>query len=176
MGSASKSIDCKCVSIDSHCFPEEFVKQFLSSYISLNELLIREGAPKKMPECKRTIIVIDVDHWEIGQAKMQHRSRNSTMDLAALLNTKKILLVDAKFRVETNELNSSFIQDVKAKLAYTRPLFYTYLPVHEKIVLLFQPKKVEQCKSRIRRLMNNKSEIDAMDVFDFFEKYIVEKK
>lgn len=84
-----------------------------------------------------------------------------------------MLLVDAKFRVETNELNSSFLQDIKAKLAYTKPLFYAHLPIHEKIILLFQTKKVEQCRNRIRRLMNNKSDIEVMDITDFYNKYIM---
>lgn len=171
MGSVSE-LECKCVSVDSYCFPEEFIQSFSSSYVHLTELLIREGAPKKLPECKRCILVIDVDQWEIAQAKKVRRCLNSTMDFAALLSNNKILLVDAKFRVETNELNSSFIQDVKAKLAYSRPLFYTYLPIHEKIVLLFQPRKVEQCRNRIRRLMNNKSDIEVMDILDFYTKYI----
>lgn len=173
MGSVNNLIECKCLSIDSHRFPQEFVKQFFSFYVGLTELLIREGASKKLPECEKTILVIDVDQWEIGQAKKQHRCLNSTMDFATLLSTKKILLVDAKFRVETNELNSAFIQDIKAKQVYTKPLFYPYLPVHEKVILLFQPKKVEQCRNRIRRLMNNKADIEAMDVFEFYNKYIV---
>lgn len=165
---------CKCLSIDSHCFPKEFVKSFSSFYIHLEELLLKEGSPKKLPVCKKTVLVIDIDQWERVKAKKECRSRNSTMDLAALLSNKKILLVDAKFRVETNELNSSFIQDIKAKMNYTKPLFYAYLPVHEKTILLFQTKKVEQCKSRIRRLMNNKSDIDVMDVFDFYNRYVVD--
>lgn len=82
-------------------------------------------------------------------------------------------MVDAKFRVETNELNSSFIQDIKAKLVYTKPLFYTYLPIHANVILLFQTKKVEQCRNRIRRLMNNKSDIEVMDIAYFYEKYII---
>lgn len=52
-----------------------------------------------------------------------------------------MLLVDAKFRVETNELNSSFIQDIKAKLDYTKPLFYIHLPIHEKIIYCFKPRR-----------------------------------
>ena len=115
----------------------------------------------------------DVDRWEIAQARRQHRCLNSTMDFVALLSNKKMLLVDAKFRVETNELNSSFIQDIKAKLVYTKPLFYTHLPIHEKVILLFQTKKVEQCRNRIRRLMNNKSDIEVMDIAYFYEKYII---
>ena len=113
MESANK-LQCKCLSIDSYCFSEEFVKLYSAFYVSLDELLIREGAPKKIPECKRTILVVDVDRWEIAQARRQHRCLNSTMDFVALLSNKKMLLVDAKFRVETNELNSSFIQDIKA--------------------------------------------------------------
>ena len=173
MESANSTIQCKCLSIDSHCFPEEFVKQFFSSYISLTTLLIREGSPKKLPECGKTILVIDVDQWEIGQARKQHRCLNSTMDFATLLSTKKILLVDAKFRVETNELNSAFIQYIKAKQDYTKPLFYSYLPVHEEVILLFQTKKVEQCRNRIKRFMNNKSDIEVMDIFDFYNRYII---
>lgn len=127
---------------------------------------------KKIPECKRIILVVDIDQWEIEQARRQHRCLNSTMDFVALLSNKKMLLVDAKFRVETNELNSSFIQDIKAKLDYTKPLFYIHLPIHEKIILLFQTKKAEQCRNRIRRLMNNKSDIEVMDIVDFYVKYI----
>ena len=159
----ANKLQCKCLSIDSYCFSEEFVKLYSAFYVSLDELLIREGAPKKIPECKRTILVVDVDRWEIAQARRQHRCLNST----------KMLLVDAKFRVETNELNSSFIQDIKAKLVYTKPLFYTHLPIHEKVILLFQTKKVEQCRNRIRRLMNNKSDIEVMDIAYFYEKYII---
>ena len=165
MESANK-LQCKCLSIDSYCFSEEFVKLYSAFYVSLDELLIREGAPKKIPECKRTILVVDVDRWEIAQARRQHRCLNSTMDFVALLSNKKMLLVDAKFRVETNELNSSFIQDIKAKLVYTKP-------IHEKVILLFQTKKVEQCRNRIRRLMNNKSDIEVMDIAYFYEKYII---
>jgi len=108
MESANK-LQCKCLSIDSYCFSEEFVKLFSAFYVSLDELLVREGAPKKIPECKRIILVVDIDQWEIEQARRQHRCLNSTMDFVALLSNKKMLLVDAKFRVETNELNSSFI-------------------------------------------------------------------
>lgn len=169
----SNKLPCKCLSIDSYCFSEEFRKQFSAFYVSLTDLLIREGAPKKIPDCKRIILVIDVDQWEIKQAKRQHRCLNSTMDFVALLSNKKMLLVDAKFRVETNELNSSFLQDIKAKLAYTKPLFYAHLPIHEKIILLFQTKKVEQCRNRIRRLMNNKSDIEVMDITGFYNKYIM---
>lgn len=169
----SNKLPCKCLSIDSYCFSEEFVKQFSAFYVSLSELLIREGAPKKMPTCERTILVIDVDQWEIEQAKRQHRCLNSTMDFVALLSNKRMLLADAKLRVETNELNSSFVQDVKAKLSYTKPLFYAHLPIHEKIILLFQTKKVEQCRNRIRRLMNNKSDIEVMDIADFYDKYVI---
>ncbi|MEO5179881.1 hypothetical protein ABH207_11805, partial [Bacteroides ovatus] len=171
MESANK-LQCKCLSIDSYCFSEEFVKLFSAFYVSLDELLVREGAPKKIPECKRIILVVDIDQWEIEQARRQHRCLNSTMDFVALLSNKKMLLVDAKFRVETNELNSSFIQDIKAKLDYTKPLFYIHLPIHEKIILLFQTKKAEQCRNRIRRLMNNKSDIEVMDIVDFYVKYI----
>lgn len=172
MGAMSEVKECKCLSIDSACFSEEFVKRFSKSYVGLNDLLIREGAPKKIAEYKREILVIDVDQWEIREAKKQHRYLKSTMDFAALLDTKKILLVDAKFRVETNELNSSFIRDVKDKLEYTKPLFYPYLPIHEKTILLFQPTKVEQCRNRIRKLMNNRFEIEVMNVSDFYNKYI----
>ena len=154
----SNKLQCKCLSIDSYCFSEEFRKQFSPFYVSLTDLLIREGAPKKIPDCKRTILVIDV---------------KSTMDFVSLLSNKKRLLVDAKFRVETNELNSSFVQDIKAKLVYTKPLFYAHLPIHEKIILLFQTKKVEQCRNRIRRLMNNKSDIEVMDIADFYDKYVM---
>lgn len=172
MGAMSEAIECKCLSIDSPCFSGEFVKRFSKSYVSLADLLVREGAPKKMAEHKKEILVIDVDQWEIGQAKKQRRCLKSTMDFAALLNTKKILLVDAKFRVKTNELNSSFIRDVKDKLEYTKPLFYPYLPIHEKTILLFLPMKVEQCRNRIRKLMNNRFEIEVMNVSDFYNKYI----
>ena len=169
----SNKLQCKCLSIDSYCFSEEFRKQFSPFYVSLTDLLIREGAPKKIPDCKRTILVIDVDQWEIGHAKKQRRCLKSTMDFVSLLSNKKRLLVDAKFRVETNELNSSFVQDIKAKLVYTKPLFYAHLPIHEKIILLFQTKKVEQCRNRIRRLMNNKSDIEVMDIADFYDKYVM---
>ena len=54
MESANK-LQCKCLSIDSYCFSEEFVKLFSAFYVSLDELLVREGAPKKIPECKRII-------------------------------------------------------------------------------------------------------------------------
>ena len=171
MGSANKS-ECSCLSIDSHCFPEEFAKQFSSFYVLLEDLLVREGSPRKLPECGRNIKVIDVDKWEIEKARKERRCLHSTMDFASLLDNKKILLVDAKFRVETNELNSKFMQDVKAKLAYSKPLFYVYAPVHGDVILLFQTMKVEQCRNRIRRLMNNKSEFEVMDVFQFYRNYI----
>lgn len=171
----SNKLSCKCLSIDSYCFPEKFVKQFSAYYVSLTDLLIREGAPKKIPDCKRTILVIDVDQWEIEQAKRQHRCLNSTMDFVALLSNKRMLLVDAKFRVKTNELNSSFIQSIKAKLTYTKPLFYAHLPIHEEIILLFQTDKVEQCRTRIRQLMSNKSGIEVMDISRFYDTYIMWK-
>lgn len=169
----SNKLSCKCLSIDSYCFSEKFIKQFSAFYVSLSDLLIREGAPKKIPDCKGTILVIDVDQWEIEQAKQQRRCLNSTMDFVALLSNKRMLLVDAKFRVKTNELNSSFIQSIKAKLTYTKPLFYAHLPIHEKIILLFQTDKVEQCRNRIVRLMNNRSGIEVMNIADFYEKYIL---
>lgn len=88
MESANK-LQCKCLSIDSYCFSEEFVKLFSAFYVSLDELLVREGAPKKIPECKRIILVVDIDQWEIEQARRQHRCLNSTMDFVALLSNKK---------------------------------------------------------------------------------------
>ena len=74
----ANKLQCKCLSIDSYCFSEEFVKLFSAFYVSLDELLIREGAPKKIPDCKRAILVVDIDRWEIEQARRQHRCLNST--------------------------------------------------------------------------------------------------
>ena len=40
----ANKLQCKCLSIDSYCFSEEFVKLYSAFYVSLDELLIREGA------------------------------------------------------------------------------------------------------------------------------------
>ena len=48
----ANKLQCKCLSIDSYCFSEEFVKLYSAFYVSLDELLIREGAPKKKQSVK----------------------------------------------------------------------------------------------------------------------------
>lgn len=133
----------------------------------------REGFSGSLPECKKTILVIDVDSWEIEQARKERRSLRSTVDFVSLLTKKNFLLVDAKFNVETNKINSSFLRGVKAKIDYTKPLFYKFLPVHERMVLLFQTKKVEQCRNRIRQLQSNKSDIEVMDIFKFCNEFVL---
>lgn len=97
----------------------------------------------------------------------------STVDFVSLLTKKNFLLVDAKFNVETNKINSSFLRGVKAKIDYTKPLFYKYLPVHERMILLFQTKKVEQCRNRIRQLQSNKSDIEVMDIYKFYNEFVL---
>lgn len=164
---------CKCFSLDSCPISEEFDNLFSSHYISLAELMKREGFSGSLPECKKTILVIDVDSWEIEQARKERRSLRSTVDFVSLLTKKNFLLVDAKFNVETNKINSSFLRGVKAKIDYTKPLFYKYLPVHERMILLFQTKKVEQCRNRIRQLQSNKSDIEVMDIFKFYNEFVL---
>ena len=164
---------CKCISMDSLLLSNEFVRLFSSHYVSLADLLKREGFSGNIPPCEKCILVVDVDKWEIEQAGREHRNLRPTVDFVSLLTNKNFLLADAKFKVETNKINSSFLRDVKAKFEYTKPLFYQYMPVHEKIILLFQTKKVEQCRTRIRQLQSNKPGIDVMDIFEFYDKFVL---
>lgn len=163
----------KCLSMDSCAISEQFRKQFSPHYINLTDLLVRESFSGALPECNKCILVIDVDKWEIERAGKERRNLRPTMDFVCLLTSKKFLLSDAKFNVETNKINSSFIHDVKAKYEHTKPLFYQYLPVHDTDVLLFQSRKTEVCRNRIRKLQNNKPGIEVMDVFEFYEKFII---
>lgn len=149
---------------------------FSYALAGMTDLLIDEGAPKGICQFKCAVRVVNVDRWEIGQARRQRRDLNATMDMAALLKNEKILLVEAKFRVKTNELSSEFARNIKAKITYTKPLFYEYMSVCDTCVLLFQSDKLEQHRNRLKRLINNKPDIEVMDAPGFYDKYVLKNE
>ena len=48
----ANKLQCKCLSIDSYCFSEEFVKLYSAFYVSLDELLIGKELLKKSQSVK----------------------------------------------------------------------------------------------------------------------------
>lgn len=133
--------------------------------IQLNTLLKREGSGK-VPFADE--IVIDLDEAEVIN-KTGKSGRESTMDFCIGLSCRQMLLVEAKLRVaKPTNLGRSELDN---KVNYSKHLLGHEIPIAKDTVVLFNNKVVEQAKRHLARLYSNKSQIQALTIADFKNRY-----
>jgi hypothetical protein len=133
----------------------------------------------KAEDCKDKIpfkqeLVLNVDRVEVLRSKGGDRGK--TVDFIVGLEGNVLLLVEAKFKVNADNLKTTEVYD---KIKHSRellPEFESFSRLHFRIekstvILLSQSKQFEQQKNKLKRKFNNDPHIILHNVFGFHSKY-----
>lgn len=135
--------------------------------VGLHNLLKQEGCPNSENVFSDNDKAIELDDVQRKISQKHHTSKKASADIMLHINNNKLLLADAKYRV--NNIRNLDSKELNKKILESKALVqsdYSFLP---SFYILMKSQALTQANlNAVRRMFSNKPNYQVMDTIAFY--------